>query len=66
MLSKVCGACNDSRGGPRKFRKRRPNPPPPPPSPPASNENFTFQDGAYSIVGLFMMQSDVKLTFRKI
>ena len=33
---------------------------------PASNENFTFQYGAYSIVGIIIIQSEVTLTFRKI
>ena len=37
-----------------------------PPLHPAWNENFTFQDGAYIIVGVFMMQSEVTLTFQKI
>ena len=47
-----------SRGGSRKFRKRGPRPPP-------RMKTSLSGHAAYSIVGVFVMQSKVKLTFQK-
>ena len=49
----------------KEIRKRGPSPQP---SPHPLNEYFTFQDvhAAHSIVDVFVMQSKVTLTFRKI
>ena len=53
-----------SRGGPRKFRKRGPSTTPSPP--PLEWKLHLLWHAAYSIAGVFVMQSKVTLTFRKI
>ena len=47
-----------NRGGSRKFRKRGPSPPP-------RMKTSLSGHAAYSIVGVYVMQSKVKLTFQK-
>ena len=65
-LCQVYRNSSGTRDGSRKFRKRGPSLSHHPPPPPPSERKFQFSGhAAYSIVGVFVMQSNITLTFWK-